>query len=201
MKKSSRNMLCLAMAAVMAAQGGSLTAYALPETGPDDEFLEAYSRLQDNHMEYDELEDLIKNYYEPIKIGLEVALSTYEEDMADVSDLMWETARELDDDADDLEDLVDDGQVNAASMVDVMTEIATNRYTARAYRAGSRSMNRSINVGIRDSGSTVKSVQRSVNQLVYQTQLMMNGYEQLMANRQVAAKAVELAETAKSLQR
>ena len=200
MKKNSRKILCAAMAAMMAASSGMFTAYALPTEEPDQEFQEAYARLQDNHMEYDELEDLIKHYYEPIRSGFAAATSTYDTDMADVASLMYEAARELDDDADDLEDLVKSGQVDPGSIIDTMTEVGTNRYMAKAYRSGASTMYRTIDINLRDSGSTVKSIQRQVNQVVYQMQLVMNGYEQLMANRQVLAKAVELAEMAKSLQ-
>ena len=75
MKKNSRKILCAAMAAMMAASSGMFTAYALPTEEPDQEFQEAYARLQDNHMEYDELEDLIKHYYEPIRSGFAAATS------------------------------------------------------------------------------------------------------------------------------
>ena len=34
---------------------------------PGDTYTEAMARLQDSHMEYDELTDLIKNCYAPIK--------------------------------------------------------------------------------------------------------------------------------------
>jgi hypothetical protein len=61
-------------------------------------------------------------------------------------------------------------------------------------------MYRMIDVNLRDSSSTVKSIQHSVNQIVYQMQLVMNGYEQAQANRQMLAKVVELSETAKNLQ-
>ena len=46
----------------------------------------------------------------------------------------------------------------------------------------------------------MKSIQRNVNQIVYSLQLAMNGYEQLMVNRDVAAKGVEIAETARNIQ-
>lgn len=197
--KYGRHLLAAFMALVLSASI-TVPAMALPAEAPDQEFIEAYARLNDNQMDYDELEDLVKNFYEPIKKGYEAATNTYTNDMADISSTMFEAAREMQDAAKDLEDAVKDGQVPPAAIKDVMTEAYTNRYIAKQYRNGAQTMGRTINTSTRDDNKNMKSIQRNVNQIVYSLQLAMNGYEQLMVNRDVAAKGVEIAETARNIQ-
>lgn len=200
-KKYGKQLLGTSLALVLSV-GGAFTALALPSEAPgDQEFTEAYQRLQDNQMDYDELEDLIKNYYEPIKKGYEATTNTYNKDMADITSTMFEAAREMDEAADDLEDAVKSGQVSPDDIEGVMTDAYTNRYIAKAYRSGAQSMGLSIGKSTREDSKGMKALQRNVNQIVYSLQTAMNGYEQLMVNRDVAAKGVEIAETARDIQR
>lgn len=199
MKIYSRYLLGASMALILSASG-PFTALALPAPAPDAEFTEAYARLQDNQMDYDELEDLIKNYYEPIKKGYDAATNTYTKEMADISSTMFEAAREMEEAADDIEDAVKSGQVEAEKIQDEMEKVYTNRGYAKQYRRVAQSMGMSIGTSTRDDSKGMKSLQRQVNQIVYSLQLTMNGYEQLMVNRDAAAKGVEIAETAKSIQ-
>ena len=183
MKIYSRYLLGASMALILSASG-PFTALALPAPAPDAEFTEAYARLQDNQMDYDELEDLIKNYYEPIKKGYDAATNTYTKEMADISSTMFEAAREMEEAADDIEDAVKSGQVEAEKIQDEMEKVYTNRGYAKQYRRVAQSMGMSIGTSTRDDSLP----------------LAMNGYEQLMVNRDAAAKGVEIAETAKSIQ-
>ena len=54
------------MAALLSA-GLPLTAMAEPEPAPGDGYQQYMERLTDNRIEYDELADLIKNFYGPLK--------------------------------------------------------------------------------------------------------------------------------------
>ena len=177
MMKRYRNPVRLAAVSLAFALTGSLTALALPEEGPNTEYEAALARLQDNQLEYDELEELVKNYYGPIKSAYDMLTDTG--DMELVAELMYNAADDLKDQADDLEDAIKAGQ-------------------AKAYRKSADSMSRNIDLSTRPS--RLKSAQRGVNKIVYSLQSAMNGYEQIMANRAVAAKGVEIAETARSIQ-
>ena len=142
---------------------GAVTSLALPQEVPDQEFTEAYQRLYDNEMDYDELEDLVKNFYPPIK-------NTY---------------------------AIKSGAVSAA---DGMADLMMAKATAKGYRTGAQSMGRNIQLGTREDNKNLKQIQRGVNKIVYSLQQAMNGYEQIMLNRDVAAKGVEIAETARNIQ-
>lgn len=110
---------------------------------------------------------------------------------------MFEAAREMDEAADDLEDAIKSGAVSAA---DGMARSMMAKATAKGYRTGAQSMGRNIQLGTREDNKNLKRIQRGVNKIVYSLQQAMNGYEQIMLNRDVAAKGVEIAETARNIQ-
>ena len=87
MMKRYRNPVRLAAVSLAFALTGSLTALALPEEGPNTEYEAALARLQDNQLEYDELEELVKNYYGPIKSAYDMLTDTG--DMELVAELMY----------------------------------------------------------------------------------------------------------------
>ena len=174
-----------------------MTSLALPQEVPDQEFTEAYQRLYDNEMDYDELEDLVKNFYPPIKNTYDTYYNTYEDEQAGIVNSMFEAAREMDEAADDLEDAIKSGAVSAA---DGMADLMMAKATAKGYRTGAQSMGRNIQLGTREDNKNLKQIQRGVNKIVYSLQQAMNGYEQIMLNRDVAAKGVEIAETARNIQ-
>ena len=176
---------------------GAVTSLALPQEVPDQEFTEAYQRLYDNEMDYDELEDLVKNFYPPIKNTYDTYYNTYEDEQAGIVNSMFEAAREMDEAADDLEDAIKSGAVSAA---DGMADLMMAKATAKGYRTGAQSMGRNIQLGTREDNKNLKQIQRGVNKIVYSLQQAMNGYEQIMLNRDVAAKGVEIAETARNIQ-
>ena len=62
-----KGFMALSLAAVMAVDGAGAALADEPGVVPGDTYTEAMARLQDSHMEYDELTDLIKNCYAPIK--------------------------------------------------------------------------------------------------------------------------------------
>lgn len=198
MKKYSRQLLGPSLALILSASWPA-TALALPQEVPDTGYEETYARLQDNEMDYNELEDLVKNYYGPIKSAYETAVDSSANDMGDISSSMFGAARELEEAAKDLEESVKDGQTPPESAGAAMTEAYTNRAIAKKYRSAAQTMGLSIGASTRDDSKGMKSIQRQVNQIVYSLQSAMNGYDQLMANRDVAAKAVEVAEAARDI--
>ena len=109
--------------------------------------------------------------------------------MADISSTMFEAAREMEEAADDIEDAVKSGQVEAENIQDEMEKVYTNRGYAKQYRRVAQSMGMSIGTSTRDDSKGMKSLQRQVNQIVYSLQLAMNGYEQLWSNGMRLQKA------------
>lgn len=197
MKNRHKKSLAATSLALVISASGAVTSLALPQAAPDQEFTEAYQRLYDNQMDYDELEDLVKNFYPPIKNTYDTYYDTYEDEQAGIVNSMFEAAREMDEAADDLEDAINSGAVSAANgMADLMKAKAT----AKGYRTVAQSMGRNIQLGTREDNKNLKQIQRGVNKIVYSLQQAMNGYEQLMVNRDVAAKGVEIAETARNIQ-
>lgn len=196
MIKLYKKPFCLAVLSLSAILTGSFKALALPEEAPNWEYEAALVRLQDNQMEYDELEDLVKNYYEPIKSAYDMLTNT--DDMALVAELMYNAASDLKEEAEDIEKAIKGGQVSMVDMEDAMIGMLTNKITAKAYRKSADSMSRNIDLSTRPS--RLKSAQQGVNKIVQSLQLAMNSYEQIMANRAVVAKVVEIAETARNIQ-
>ncbi len=197
MKNRHKKSLAATSLALVISASGAVTSLALPQAAPDQEFTEAYQRLYDNQMDYDELEDLVKNFYPPIKNTYDTYYNTYEEEQAGIVNSMFEAAREMDDAADDLEDAIKSGALSAA---DAMGDLMVAKATAKGYRSGAQSMGYNIELGIREDNKNLKQIQRGVNKIVYSLQQAMNGYEQIMLNRDVAAKGVEIAETARNIQ-
>lgn len=197
-KKHGKQIVSLSLTLMLSA-GGSFTALALPQLSPDDpQSVEMLKRLQDNEMDYDELEDLVKNYYGPIKEAYNTVYNATYGTNGEIENSMFEAAREMDEVADDIEDAIKAGQV---SYMDAAEDLITAKMTAKGYRKGAGAIGRGIELATRDSSSGMKQIQRNVNQIVYSLQTAMNGYEQLMVNRDVAAKGVEIAGAAREIQR
>ena len=71
------------------------------------------------------------------------------------------------------------------------------RANARKMRSAAASLDRSLG---RSEASSEKQLNRQVNALVMTVQSLMNQYEQLLSQRQVAAKGLELSQAAQTLQ-
>ena len=165
-----------------------------PGEAPTQEYLAYMAQLEDSHMEYEEIPDLIKNFYGPIKSAYD-RMENSEEDQAQTAVESRILARDLLDQAEALEDAID--QIPASDIVDVQTEIVTNRMTAKQMRSTAASLDRSME---KSGARNEKTLNRQLNTLVYNVQLLMNQYEQLLSQRAVAAKALEIAETARQIQ-
>ena len=165
-----------------------------PGEAPTQEYLAYMAQLEDSHMEYEEIPDSIKNFYGPIKSAYD-RMENSEEDQAQIAVESRIMARDLLDQAEALEDAID--QIPASDIVDVQTEIVTNRMTAKQMRSTAASLDRSME---KSGARNEKTLNRQLNTLVYNVQLLMNQYEQLLSQRAVAAKALEIAETARQIQ-
>ena len=165
-----------------------------PGEAPTQEYLAYMAQLEDSHMEYEEIPDLIKNFYGPIKSAYD-RMENSEEDQAQIAVESRIMARDLLDQAEALEDAID--QIPASDIVDVQTEIVTNRMTAKQMRSTAASLDRSME---KSGARNEKTLNRQLNTLVCNVQLLMNQYEQLLSQRAVAAKALEIAETARQIQ-
>lgn len=75
---------------------------------PGEAYTEAMARLQDSHMEYDELTELIKNYYAPIKSAYSM-IDTMEEDQGSIATAMRVVADDYMSQADQLADVLGSG--------------------------------------------------------------------------------------------
>lgn len=196
MMKGYKKQAALASLSLTLVLTGGFLAPASPEEAPGGAYQTDLERLQDNYLEYGELEDLVKNYYEPIKSAYNTLTNTSDMDL--VSELMYDAANDLKDEAKEIEDAIKNGQVSGSDMEEAVTGMMTNKLTAKAYRKSADSMRRSMDLSTRPA--SLRSAQQGVNRIVYSLQSAMNGYQQLMANRAVAAKGVELAETARNIQ-
>lgn len=190
-----KSMTALALTAMLAAAGSmqSLAAGPGDQVDPSSEYGQYLARLQDNNMEYDEIWDLIKNYYGPIKSAYDM-LEFQIEDQGSISASERTTADDLISQADMLLDLAkeQDGMDKAVSMATVRGL----RASARSLRSAAATMDRSL--AKKSSGE--RQMDRSVNSLTWTVESLMNQYEQLNSQRTIAAKGLELAQMAQSMQ-
>ncbi len=165
-----------------------------PGEAPTEEYLAYMAKLQDNHMEYEEIPDLLKNFYGPMKSAYDQVESA-EENQSQIVVEYRIIARDLLDQAQALEDAMD--SIDPSDIGDAQAEMIANRVSAKQMRSVAASMSRSLDVSSKSSDRTLK---QSLNSLVYNVQAQMNQYEQLVSQRTVAAKSLEVAETAKQIQ-
>lgn len=173
--------------------GSSVTPAFAAGPSPDGEYNAFMERLQDNHMEYDELGDLIKNYYAPIKSAYDM-IDSMENDNYQAALESRMAASDLVEEAAQIKADARDGSAEEKTSAAAVAKIM--RSNARALRSYADATER----GFTSYDSQKRSIDRSVNGIIYNMEKLMNTYEQTMAMRQMAAKGVELAETARSLQ-
>ena len=75
---------CMAGMAAMIAAGAASPALAADAWAPGEDYGQYLERLCDNRIEYDELADLMKNFYGPIKSGYDM-IDGVKGDMADMA--------------------------------------------------------------------------------------------------------------------
>ena len=179
-----KGLMALSLAAVMTAGSTAVALADEPGVVPGETYTEAMARLQDSHMEYDELTELIKNYYAPIKSAYSM-IDTMEEDQGSIATAMRVVADDYMSQADQLADVLGSGNPAVMQVVG----------GARMLRSSAGSMDRAI-----ERSKSSRSVDRQVNMIVSGAETLMNQYEYYLAQRTVVAKALEIARTAQAIQ-
>ena len=163
------------------------------QTDPNVAYEQEQQLLSDGHLDYGEIEGRVKNYYGPMKSAYDMAKGMVE-DQADIAVNERIMANELLSQADVAEDMAEE-QTGMDQAISAATAKAL-RQSARQMRNAASMMGQSL----KKTSSTERQVDRQANSLIMNVQSMMNQYEQLVSQRAMAAKGVELARTARALQ-
>ena len=163
------------------------------QTDPNVAYEQEQQLLSDGHLDYDEIEERVKNYYGPMKSAYDMAKGMVE-DQADIAVNERIMASDLLSQADVAEDMAEE-QTGMDQAISAATAKAL-RQSARQMRNAASMMGQSL----KKTSSTERQVDRQANSLIMNVQSMMNQYEQLVSQRAMAAKGVELARTARALQ-
>lgn len=163
------------------------------QTDPNVAYEQEQQLLSDGHLDYGEIEERVKNYYGPMKSAYDMAKGMVE-DQADIAVNERIMASDLLSQADVAEDMAEE-QTGMDQAISAATAKAL-RQSARQMRNAASMMGQSL----KKTSSTERQVDRQANSLIMNVQSMMNQYEQLVSQRSMAAKGVELARTARALQ-
>lgn len=163
------------------------------QTDPNVAYEQEQQLLSDGHLDYGEIEERVKNYYGPMKSAYDMAKGMVE-DQADIAVNERIMASDLLSQADVAEDMAEE-QTGMDQAISAATAKAL-RQSARQMRNAASMMGQSL----KKTSSTERQVDRQANSLIMNVQSMMNQYEQLVSQRAMAAKGVELARTARVLQ-
>ena len=163
------------------------------QTDPNVAYEQEQQLLSDGHLDYGEIEGRVKNYYGPMKSAYDMAKGMVE-DQADIAVNERIMANDLLSQADVAEDMAEE-QTGMDQAISAATAKAL-RQSARQMRNAASMMGQSL----KKISSTERQVDRQANSLIMNVQSMMNQYEQLVSQRAMAAKGVELARTARALQ-
>ena len=163
------------------------------QTDPNVAYEQEQQLLSDGHLDYGEIEERVKNYYGPRKSAYDMAKGMVE-DQADIAVNERIMASDLLSQADVAEDMAEE-QTGMDQAISAATAKAL-RQSARQMRNAASMMGQSL----KKTSSTERQVDRQANSLIMNVQSMMNQYEQLVSQRAMAAKGVELARTARALQ-
>ena len=163
------------------------------QTDPNVAYEQEQQLLSDGHLDYGEIEGRVKNYYGPMKSAYDMAKGMVE-DQADIAVNERIMASDLLSQADVAEDMAEE-QTGMDQAISAAT-VKALRQSARQMRNAASMMGQSL----KKTSSTERQVDRQANSLIMNVQSMMNQYEQLVSQRAMAAKGVELARTARALQ-
>lgn len=163
------------------------------QTDPNVAYEQEQQLLSDGHLDYGEIEGRVKNYYGSMKSAYDMAKGMVE-DQADIAVNERIMANDLLSQADVAEDMAEE-QTGMDQAISAATAKAL-RQSARQMRNAASMMGQSL----KKTSSTERQVDRQANSLIMNVQSMMNQYEQLVSQRAMAAKGVELARTARALQ-
>ena len=149
--------------------------------------------LADNQLDYDEIGARVKEYYGPIKSAYAMARGM-KEDQGQIAVNSRTTADDLLSQAKAAEDLAKE-QSGMEQMISKATARAL-RKSVNQLRTTANSLDRSLE----RKSSSEKQIDRQANSLILNVEMMLNQYQQLLSQRTIAAKGVELATAAKQLQ-
>ena len=163
------------------------------EENPTGSYSADQQRLADNQLDYDEIGARVKEYYSPIKSAYAMARGM-KEDQGQIAVNSRTTADDLLSQAKAAEDLAKE-QSGMEQMISKATARAL-RKSVNQLRTTANSMDRSLE----RKSSSEKQIDRQANSLILNVEMMLNQYQQLLSQRTIAAKGVELATAAKQLQ-
>lgn len=163
------------------------------EENPAGSYSADQQRLSDNQLDYDEIGARVKEYYGPIKSAYAMARGM-KEDQGQIAVNSRTTADDLLSQAKAAEDLAKE-QSGMEQMISKATARAL-RKSVNQLRTTANSLDRSLD----RKSSSEKQIDRQANSLILNVEMMLNQYQQLLSQRTIAAKGVELATAAKQLQ-
>ena len=163
------------------------------EENPAGSYCADQQRLADNQLDYDEIGARVKEYYSPIKSAYAMARGM-KEDQGQIAVNSRTTADDLLSQAKAAEDLAKE-QSGMEQMISKATARAL-RKSVNQLRTTANSLDRSLE----RKSSSEKQIDRQANSLILNVEMMLNQYQQLLSQRTIAAKGVELATAAKQLQ-
>lgn len=163
------------------------------EENPAGSYSADQQRLADNQLDYDEIGARVKEYYSPIKSAYAMARGM-KEDQGQIAVNSRTTADDLLSQAKEAEDLAKE-QSGMEQMISKATARAL-RKSVNQLRTTANSLDRSLE----RKSSSEKQIDRQANSLILNVEMMLNQYQQLLSQRTIAAKGVELATAAKQLQ-
>ena len=186
-----RSVTAATMALLLAASAPFQTFAA--EENPAGSYSADQQRLADNQLDYDEIGARVKEYYGPIKSAYAMARGM-KEDQGQIAVNSRTTADDLLSQAKAAEDLAKE-QSGMEQMISKATARAL-RQSVNQLRTTANSLDRSLE----RKSSSEKQIDRQANSLILNVEMMLNQYQQLLSQRTIAAKGVELATAAKQLQ-
>ena len=186
-----RSVTAATMALLLAASAPFQTFAA--EENPAGSYCADQQRLADNQLDYDEIGARVKEYYGPIKSAYAMARGM-KEDQGQIAVNSRTTADDLLSQAKEAEDLAKE-QSGMEQMISKATARAL-RKSVNQLRTTANSLDRSLE----RKSSSEKQIDRQANSLILNVEMMLNQYQQLLSQRTIAAKGVELATAAKQLQ-
>lgn len=186
-----RSVTAATMALLLAASAPFQTFAA--EENPAGSYCADQQRFADNQLDYDEIGARVKEYYGPIKSAYAMARGM-KEDQGQIAVNSRTTADDLLSQAKAAEDLAKE-QSGMEQMISKATARAL-RKSVNQLRTTANSLDRSLD----RKSSSEKQIDRQANSLILNVEMMLNQYQQLLSQRTIAAKGVELATAAKQLQ-
>ena len=198
-KERTKKMKTNHLRSVTAATMALLLAASVPfqtfaaEENPAGSYCADQQRLADNQLDYDEIGARVKEYYGPIKSAYAMARGM-KEDQGQIAVNSRTTADDLLSQAKAAEDLAKE-QSGMEQMISKATARAL-RKSVNQLRTTANSLDRSLE----RKSSSEKQIDRQANSLILNVEMMLNQYQQLLSQRTIAAKGVELATAAKQLQ-